>query len=194
MNIPTTEKIITIFKRKNVKVKDYINRKLGNYQETLLHYHARVTNIHQHKEKCTFLLQCGADINSTNSFRKTPLHNAVVAGNYEIVKLLLDKIAYVNSQNRRNNTPLYNAVWKNFDICNILLSHGADPNIASDDKENPLSRAVFCGSTEIFKLLLQHGGDIISDELGKRVIDLAKTSEDQSIYSLCSQNLEISSG
>ena len=175
-------------------MKDYINRKIGNYKETLLHYHARVANIYEREEKCTFLLQCGADINSTDNFLKTPLHNAVVAGNYEIVKLLLNKIAYVNSQNRRNNTPLYNAVLKNFDICNILLSHGADPNIASDDKENPLSRAVAQGFTEIFKLLLQHGGDIISNGLGKRVIELAKTSDDESFYNLCSQNLENSAG
>ena len=190
------EKIITIFKRKNIKVKDYINRKIGDYQETLLHFHARVVNIYQAKENCIFLLQCGADINSTDNFRKTPLHNAVVAGNYELVKLLLNKMAYVNSQNCSNNTPLYNAVLKNIDICSILLKHGADPNIASDDNENPLSRAVGCGSTEIFTLLLQHGGDIISNESldGKRVIDLAETFNNKSVYNLCSQNLKNSAG
>ena len=195
-HIQTTEKIITIFKRKNVNVRDYINRKIGDYHETLLHFHARVTNIPRNKEKCVFLLQCGADINSTDNFCKTPLHNAVVAGNYELVKLLLNKLAYVNAQNQRNNTPLYNAVLKGFDICSILLNHGADPNIASDDNENSLSQAVACGSTEIFVLFLQHGGDIISDEPqdGKRVIDLVNASNNERVYNLCLQNLKNSEG
>ena len=177
-------------------MKNYINRKIGDYHETLLHFHARVTNIHRNEEKCIFLLQCGADINSTDNFCKTPLHNAVVAGNYELVKLLLNKMAYVNAQNCCNNTPLYNAVLKDVDICSILLNHGADPNIVNVHNENSLSRAVACGSTEIFTLFLQHGGDIISDETldGKRVIDLLSVSNNKSVYNLCLQNFKNSEG
>ena len=105
-------------------------------------------------------------------------------------------MAYVNAQNCCNNTPLYNAVLKDVDICSILLNHGADPNIASNDNENSLSRAVVCGSTEIFALFLQHGGDIISDEPldGKRVIDLVNASNNKSVYNLCLQNLKNSEG
>ena len=186
---------MTIFRRKNVNVKDYINHKFGAYQETLLHYYARLAGVHQNKEKCKFLLQCGADINSADSFFKTPLHNAVTAGNYEIVKLLLNNNAYVNSENKDKNTPLYNGVLKNVKICSILLKHGADPNIVNAYNESAVYRSVTRGSTEICKLLLQYGGDvtIMGSVKGKRSINL-ESLEDKSIHNLCSENLKNSAG
>lgn len=84
-----------------------INRKIGNFQETLLHYYARIDQVHEHNQKCKFLLQYGADINSNDSFFKTPLYKAVIVGNLEIVKLLLNSTAYVNSQNPVNKYTLY---------------------------------------------------------------------------------------
>ena len=76
------------------------------------------------------------------------------------------------------------------------MNHGADPNIMTAQNETPLSRAAIFGSTEIFKLLLQHGGDVTSTGSlnGKRVIDLAKSLEDKSIYNLCLENLKNSTG
>lgn len=196
LDIPTAEKIMAILKRKNIDMKNYINRKIGCFQETLLHYFARIDHIHLPKEKGEFLLQVGADINSIDRFCNTPLHKAVTSSNDEILKLLLNNSAYVNSENKHKNTPLYNAVLKNIEICRILLNHGADPNIMTAQNETPLSRAAIFGSTEIFKLLLQHGGDVTSTGSlnGKRVIDLAKSLEDKSIYNLCLENLKNSTG
>ena len=57
----------------------------------------------------------------------TPLHNAAVGGNIEIVKLLLDKGAEIDCKNETSATPLHSAVVQgHLDIVKELLNRGAD--------------------------------------------------------------------
>ena len=177
-------------------MKNYINNKIGAFHETLLHYYAGADSTNQNKEKCEFLIENGAEINAKDSFDKTPLHKAVTSGNHEMVKLLLSNGAHVNSENALKNTPLYNGIVKDFQICATLLNHGADPNNLTTYKETPFSRAVSTGSTQIAKLLLEHGGDIEIKvaETTKTVKDIALELPDETIHNLCKQNLENGKG
>ena len=185
-----------IFQEGKVAVKDYINLKIGAFQETLLHFYACADNSNQRKKRCEFLIENGAHINAKDSYDKTPLHKAVTAGNHAIVNLLLSNGAYVNSENKEKNTPLYNAIVKNFEICATLLNHGADPNNVSIYQETPFYRAVKAGSTQIVNLLLQHGGDVEMKLAGttETVKWIALGLVDKTIHNLCIENLENEKG
>ena len=176
-------------------MKDYVNNKIGAFNETLLHYYADADNNNQNKEKRQFLVENGADINAKDSFDKTPLHKEVTAGNHEMVKLLLSNGAHVNSQNALKNTPLYNGIVKGFEICATLLNHGADPNNVTIYQETPFSRAVTTGLTQIAKLLLEHGGDVeMKVAETKTVKEIASELADETIHNWCKQNLENGKG
>ena len=177
-------------------MRNYINHKIGAFQETLLHYYAGADNTNQNKIRCEFLIENSADINAKDSFDKTPLHKAVTAGNHLIVKLLLNNGALVNSENAHKNTPLYNAIVKDFEICATLLNHGADPNNETIYQETPFSRAVRAGLTQIVNLLLKNGGDVEMKvgETAETLKDIAHRLVDKTIYNWCTQNLENGKG
>lgn len=101
---------------------------------------------HGHWQLCQFLLQQGADANSTLTVTgETPLHSA----------------------NCRANRPVYDHVIE------ILLAHGADPNATTRPgvetgafmrdcrtrAETPLHRAAAFGTAYAVAMLLEAGGD-----------------------------------
>jgi ankyrin repeat protein len=45
-------------------------------------------------------------------------------------------------------------------VARELLKAGANPNHASNDGRNAMYWALYCGNAELFKLLVQHGGDV----------------------------------
>lgn len=51
------------------------------------------------------LISKGADVNATNEFGNTPLHNAASSGNMELAKLLLDNGAKTNLKNSEHRSP-----------------------------------------------------------------------------------------
>jgi hypothetical protein len=63
----------------------------------------------------------------------TPLHIAALAGQEEVVRLLLHCDADVNARSQQGFTPLYMAAQENHvDLCKILLSNGAKSSITTD--------------------------------------------------------------
>ena len=64
----------------------------------------------------------------------TPLMiSSMMKGNFDIVKLLLDRGADTNLQNREDYTALIRAGWNgHIEIVRLLLDRGADPNIRDD--------------------------------------------------------------
>lgn len=75
------------------------------------------------------LLELNADINSTNSYRFSPLHfaSASVDGHVEIARLLLDRRANLHDRNIFEATPLHLASERgHVEIGLLLLNRGAD--------------------------------------------------------------------
>ncbi len=87
----------------------------------------------------------------------------------ELVRLLDDGKCNVNARIDDGSTPLHIAVQnkKEVDIVKILLSYGADPNIADNEGKTPLHYAVEYGLMDITRLLLDHNADPrIKDKYG----------------------------
>ena len=174
---------------------NFLNRKKGDLDETLLHYYARSDNEPHDEIVCDLLLTNGADINCIDNNEKTPLHRSVIAGKSSISELLLSHCAYVNAQDAHGNTPLHYASTLTPKLCALLLKCGADPNIKNSLKETPLFHAVRSVSNalphckEIVKLLLNHGGSVAGRKLNeddafrvdsKDVVDWWKQNEKNS--------------
>jgi ankyrin repeat protein len=77
-----------------------INKKYGQYHETILHVACRCGWINIAK----YLMANGADINTHDRFGDTPLHNAACCGYFEVVKCLLDSGADNLAINNRGHT------------------------------------------------------------------------------------------
>ena len=89
----------------------------------------------------------------------TPLMYAVLYGDADTVKRLLEAGADPNARNEANATAL---MWATDDLqkTRLLLAHGADVKARSDEGRTPLLIASKRnGSAEVVKLLLEHGAD-----------------------------------
>ncbi|XP_013420423.1 protein phosphatase 1 regulatory subunit 27 [Lingula anatina] len=79
------------------------------------------------------------DINSINTAGLTPLHTAVLDGNFAAVRLLIRHGADINKQDEDTWTALHAACSEgHVDIARYLLKRGADPLIRTDEGERPL--------------------------------------------------------
>ena len=64
-----------------------------------------------------------ADVNTPDSFGKTPLHNAILGKHVEIVNLLLKSGAHVKCTDERGDTPLHAAVKVNSEAIVTVRIH-----------------------------------------------------------------------
>jgi ankyrin repeat protein len=104
-----------------------------------------------------------AKLTQIDSKGNTPLHQAVYQGGLTTVKNLLNSDrSSINFKNNKSLTPLLVAVSNlNFEISNLLLKHGADPNISRpSDGNSPLHLAAENGLAWLGEILLDHGAKI----------------------------------
>lgn len=105
------------------------------------------------------------NVNLPNSEGVSPLHVACLKGNLEVVKGLIKFGAKVNSQDFNGYTPLHEAVAFEdgsinvrdrvvFDICQYILRHGGDSDIAEYEGNYPFHLACQNGLLKSSKLLL----------------------------------------
>jgi ankyrin repeat protein len=100
-----------------------------------------------------------AGVNRRGMDGATPLIYAVLYGNAEDVRVLLEAGADPNLSNLAKATALMYAV-DDLEKTRLLLKHGADPNTRSDENRTPLMIAAGrAGSAPIVSLLLEHGAD-----------------------------------
>jgi ankyrin repeat protein len=155
------------------------------------------TPLHVVKSKAMVnqFLNAGADINAQNILGMSPLHQAVVNGNIDVIHALLDRSAYIDAKDKCHYTPLYWAiVFRNRNPANIvdlLLKRGADVNARGYQNSTLLHWVIWCRvdiDIDIVKLLLDRGADInIPNCLGQTPLELAKALNREEIIDLFSQ-------
>jgi len=113
------------------------------------------------------LLEAGADVNAISSQEETVLYRASKAGQYDIVRMLLNANAETKGLSGRRS--LCAACSGGYtEIVDLLLQHGADSSASSissrDELHNSSSLAICCavkkGYANIVKLLLEHGAEV----------------------------------
>jgi len=108
------------------------------------------------KEVVDFLLKQGGDANqvSNNPMKLAPLHSAVAAKQFEIVKALIENGANVNAQQMKGVTPLHSAAHNGLlNIAKLLLENGANPKIQMEDGTLPIDFAKRDNHLEVVTLL-----------------------------------------
>jgi len=91
------------------------------------------------------LIKKGAvvEARAKTKFRNTPLQTALLTGQYETAKILLDHGADALVRQSLGFTPMHEAaILGRQDLVQLLLDHGAEINSRSDSGRTPLSEAI----------------------------------------------------
>ena len=73
------------------------------------------------------MIRKGANVNSQDSYRDTPLHWAVFGGQLVVAELLLERGAKINAIGAFGNTPLHASMYRDYqEISRFLIEKGAD--------------------------------------------------------------------
>ena len=97
------------------------------------------------------LIAAGADVNAAakNALKVQALHAAVAGRNLEIVKAVLEAGADPNAQQQAGFRPFHEAGGNaNRALAELLLKHGADPALTTDDGKSAIDLAREKGHTE----------------------------------------------
>jgi ankyrin repeat protein len=109
----------------------------------------------------SLLLAAGADPDTADHQRSTPLIGAAAFSHVDVVQALLvhlKKSSQLNRQNQRGYTALtYTAIAGNTIIARMLLNHGADPRLASLENKSPMIYAIERGHPEVVLALVESG-------------------------------------
>ena len=93
-------------------------------------------------EPACYLIEKGADPDSTDMFGDTPLHYAARERNLVVVKALIGKKADVNRQNKKGETPVFLAAGRgDAEIVKLLLDNGARADVKTKKGESLLDYA-----------------------------------------------------
>jgi uncharacterized protein len=122
----------------------------------------------------------------------TALGLAAFFARVDVVKMLLAAEADPNaaSRNRMKVTPLHSAVanrdqGKATEMATLLVSKGAEVNVAQEGGWTPLQQAAAHGYTPLVKYLLDHGADIQAKANdGRTAFDLASGAKHQETAAL----------
>lgn len=140
------------------------------------------------------LLDGHANINATDSNGTTALMAAVVNGEQEAVRLLLehgadtrpkdkDSTMTISQGGSTQTVPLTGRcalqyafeMNENTEIMELLLDHGADVDVLDGDGQTPLIAAAGEGKVETVRLLMAHGADLhMRDNSGRTALMQAK--------------------
>jgi ankyrin repeat protein len=112
----------------------------------------------------------------------TALMQAARAGELAVVDLLLDRGAKVNQRTEKGLTALHMSLFKpsarvHTPVVKRLLAAGADPNLADDEGQRPLQRALGHALPDLVRALIDGGADpFLRDRAGRMPADWAPGS------------------
>ena len=165
--------------------KDIAEMLLEKGAELSIHVAAFLGNIDDIKN----FVETGTSIDISDDRGLTPLHYAVMEGQYDIVKFLIAKGADVNVKDIWPfGTPLHCAVENGHkEIVELLAAAGADVNATKGRPagDAPLHSAVKGGHSDIIVILASHGADLnVKDNSGQTPLDIAIDQKRKDIIEL----------
>lgn len=114
-------------------------------------------------EMMKLLIEMGSNPN-VPSFYGAPLHVAAANGDVTATRLLIESGATVDIRSDvwlSTSTPLQEAVYYNqIKTVELLLQHGANPNVLDVGRATPLFQAVFRNNIEMVKLLIRFNASV----------------------------------
>jgi len=129
-----------------------------------------------------------ATVNIEDGEARTPLFEAIIEKNADVIKWLIEEGADVNHQDRYGWTPLHFAAQeKQLETMALLIDNGADANLHDVYGNGPLWRAVFDarGDYRFVKTLINAGADPDhKNKSDKSPIDFAVTIGDSTLRAL----------
>jgi len=132
------------------------------------------------------------DLNSSDRNGYTALHNAVQHGRKDVVVLLVGKGADIQARTHLGESPLdVAATYDNAEAAEVLLAHGADPNVAGGGGCTALHYAAksFKGGKDVAELLLRHGAKVdAEDDEGWTPLHLAAREGNAEVVELLIRN------
>lgn len=136
---------------------------------------------------CSLLLDAGASPDLTDA-AGSPAFGYIFwdyIPNYrsEAAKLLIRRGANLNKRLQNGHTALAMAViYKDFELVDLTLEHGADPNIPDDDGWGPLSYVGGEKSVDLAEKLISHGANINPfAKINERVVHHAVEKKDKKL-------------
>uniref|UniRef100_A0A096M0K4 Ankyrin repeat and EF-hand domain containing 1a n=1 Tax=Poecilia formosa TaxID=48698 RepID=A0A096M0K4_POEFO len=133
----------------------------------------------------------GVPVDAQDEFYKTPLMEACISGNYELVQYLLEKGAEVNMCDQFFWTPLHHAANGGYlEIVELLVNPGADVNAKALNDGTPLMRAIESSSFSCVEFLINSGAKVYSEtKKGVTCLDMARHFGETSIESLVQEKV-----
>jgi ankyrin repeat protein len=107
------------------------------------------------------LLAAGASPHNPDNNGWLPLHYACVAGDEEIINMLLDAPDTRDAMNHRPLVLGFAAIMGNHNLVRLLLRAGAEPNRAGDKRWTALHHAAANGRLSVVKELLDWKGNLV---------------------------------
>ena len=112
-------------------------------------------------DKVKALIKQGANIDTTDNNRATPLHWASANGHKDTVSLLIGKGADIDAADNNRATPLHWASANGHkDTVSLLIGKGADIDAADNNRATPLHWASANGHKDTVSLLIGEEADI----------------------------------
>ena len=114
------------------------------------------------------------------------IHQAVVDGDIDQVKLLISEGADINMRNRMDWTPLRTAIQNRRQaVVELLIAKGANVSAKDNSGQTPLLVAVNTGQKDTVELLITKGADVnIMGSRGDNALSLAKKRRHTEIVEL----------
>ncbi|KAF4519705.1 hypothetical protein B566_EDAN003954 [Ephemera danica] len=119
---------------------------------------SKSTNVNKQKRSS---IVGASDVNKRNKKGETLLHVACIKGDIHEVQRLLEQKANIYTKDNAGWTPLHEVVQQvqGSKLAELLLKHGAGPNVPGFALNSPLHEAAQAGAVDTVKLLLRYGAD-----------------------------------
>ncbi len=141
----------------------------------------------------TRLIAAGADVDRTNRYGATPLSLACANANLTIVEQLLEVGAQPNLRARGEPPLLTCARTGSVETVELLLTHGADPNVTDDWKgQTAVMWAVAEDHVPVVETLIAHGADVNATATGLTPLLIAvQLGQEASMHTLLGAGADV---